>query len=115
MALLLNTLLAHLLSQSSQTVLFHTTLHSFSASVNTLVDSDATNNFIDKSLAALTARLQRLPIPICLTLFNSSSTSTGDITHYVQTILTFANGQWQDLQLLVTHLHASTPFILGLP
>ncbi|KAG6876276.1 hypothetical protein C0993_004507 [Termitomyces sp. T159_Od127] len=63
----------------------------------------------------LTAMPLRLLLSICLTLFNGSSTSTGDIIHYMQTTLTFANGQWQDFQLLVTHLHASTPLILGLP
>ncbi|KAG6863756.1 hypothetical protein C0993_010457 [Termitomyces sp. T159_Od127] len=106
---------AHLPSQSSQTFLLHTTLpHSF-ASVSTLIDSSATDNFIDKSLATLVATPQKLPLPIHLTLFDSSSTSTGDITHYVQITLSFANGQRQDLWLLVTCLHASTPLILGLP
>ncbi|KAG6899003.1 hypothetical protein C0993_001860 [Termitomyces sp. T159_Od127] len=75
----------------------------------------ATDNFIDKSLAALAATPQRLPIPIHLTLFDGSSTSTSDITHYMQTILTFANGQRQDLQSLMTCLHAFALLILGLP
>ncbi|KAG6899679.1 hypothetical protein C0993_007990 [Termitomyces sp. T159_Od127] len=86
-----------------------------STSVNTLVDSGATDNFINKFLATLAATPWKLPLPICLTLFNGSSTSTSNITHYVQTTLTFANSQQQDLQLLVTHLHASAPLILGLP
>ncbi|KAG6884673.1 hypothetical protein C0993_009054 [Termitomyces sp. T159_Od127] len=114
MALSPDTLMAHLPSQSSQTLLLHTTLLSPSTPVNTLVDSGATDNFINESLAMLAAMPQRLPLPICLTLFDSSSTSASDITHYVQTIFTFTNGQWQDLQLLVTHLHTSTPLILGL-
>ncbi|KAG6867494.1 hypothetical protein C0993_002119 [Termitomyces sp. T159_Od127] len=44
---------------------------------------------------------------------SNSSTSASDITHYMQTTLTFTNGQQQDLQLLVTHLHASVPLILA--
>ncbi|KAG6867336.1 hypothetical protein C0993_004224 [Termitomyces sp. T159_Od127] len=65
--------------------------------VSTLVNSGATDNFINKSPAMLAAMPQRLPIPIHLTLFNSSSTSAGNITHYVQTTLTFTNNQQQDL------------------
>ncbi|KAG6876495.1 hypothetical protein C0993_002704 [Termitomyces sp. T159_Od127] len=90
-ALSLDTLSAHLFTQSSQTLLLCTTLLSFSALVNTLINSGATNNFIDKSLVMLAAMPWRLSLPIHLTLFDSSSTSTSDITHYVQTTLTFAN------------------------
>ncbi|KAG6875363.1 hypothetical protein C0993_009582 [Termitomyces sp. T159_Od127] len=114
MALSPDTPSAHLPSQSSQTLLLRTTLPHSSAPVSTLVDSGAINNFIDKSLATLAATPQKLPLPIHLTLFDGSSTSAGDITHYVQTTLTFANSQQQDLQLLMTHLHASAPLILGL-
>ncbi|KAG6867428.1 hypothetical protein C0993_002859 [Termitomyces sp. T159_Od127] len=92
MALSLDTPLAHLPSQSSQILLLHTTLPHFSTLVNTLVDSGATDNFIDESLATLAATPQKLPLSIHLTLFNGSSTSTDDITHYMQTTLTFANG-----------------------
>ncbi|KAG6864476.1 hypothetical protein C0993_008840, partial [Termitomyces sp. T159_Od127] len=115
MALSLDTPSAHLPSLSSQTLLLHTTLPHSSTLVNTLIDSGATDNFIDEFLATLAATPQKLPLPIHLTLFDGSSTSTSDITHYVQTTLAFANGQQQDLRLLVTHLHASTPLILGLP
>ncbi|KAG6875020.1 hypothetical protein C0993_011192, partial [Termitomyces sp. T159_Od127] len=115
MALSLDTPSAHLPSQSSQTLLPCTTLPHTSALVSTLVDSSATDNFIDESLAILATTPQKLPLPIRLTLFNGSSTSAGDITHYVQTTLTFSNGQQQDLQLLMTRLHASVPLILGLP
>ncbi|KAG6898444.1 hypothetical protein C0993_006840, partial [Termitomyces sp. T159_Od127] len=110
----LDTLLAHLPSQSSQTLLLHTTLSSSSTLVNTLVNSSATDNFIEESLVTLAAMPQRLLLPNHLTLFNGSSTSAGNITHYVQTTLTFANGQWQDPWLLMTHLHASTLLILSL-
>ncbi|KAG6882965.1 hypothetical protein C0993_008472 [Termitomyces sp. T159_Od127] len=93
MALSLNTPLAHLPSKSSQILLLRTTLPHSSAPNSTLVDSGATNNFIDESLATLAATLQKLPLPVCLTLFDGSSTSTSDVTHYMQTTLTFANGQ----------------------
>ncbi|KAG6882792.1 hypothetical protein C0993_009147 [Termitomyces sp. T159_Od127] len=116
MALSLDTLSAHLPSQSSQTLLLLcTTLPASSAPVNTLVDSSAIDNFIDEFLAMLAAMPQRLPLPIHLTLFDGSFISTGDITHRIQTTLTFPNGQWQDFQLLVTHWYASAPLILGLP
>ncbi|KAG6882758.1 hypothetical protein C0993_009268 [Termitomyces sp. T159_Od127] len=77
-------------------------------------ENDATDNFINESLTTLATTPQKILLPIHLTLFDGSSTSTGDIIHYIQTTLTFANSQWQDLQLLVTHLHTSTPLILGL-
>ncbi|KAG6898606.1 hypothetical protein C0993_005708 [Termitomyces sp. T159_Od127] len=64
--------------------------------------------------ATLAAAAQKLPLPIHLTLFNGSSTSAGNIIHYVQTTLTFTNGQQQGLQLLVTCLHAFALIILGL-
>ncbi|KAG6876051.1 hypothetical protein C0993_005951 [Termitomyces sp. T159_Od127] len=75
MALSLDTSSAHLLSQSSQILLLHITLPHSTAPVSTLVDSSATNNFIDKSLATLATTPQKLPLPICLTLFNGNSTS----------------------------------------
>ncbi|KAG6867039.1 hypothetical protein C0993_007322, partial [Termitomyces sp. T159_Od127] len=56
-ALSLDTLLAHLPSQSSQTLLLHTTLLT-SALINTLVNSGATDNFIDESLMMLIATSQ---------------------------------------------------------
>ncbi|KAG6877347.1 hypothetical protein C0993_008380 [Termitomyces sp. T159_Od127] len=82
-----DTLSAHLPSQSLQTLLLCTTLPSSSAPVNTLVNSGTANNFIDESLAMLAATHWRLPIPIHLTLFNSSSTSASDITHYIGQLL----------------------------
>ncbi|KAG6858883.1 hypothetical protein C0993_004916, partial [Termitomyces sp. T159_Od127] len=75
MALSPDTLSAHLPSQSSQTLLLRTTLPHTSTPVSTLVDSGATDNFIDESLATLAATPQKLPLPICLTLFDGSSIS----------------------------------------
>ncbi|KAG5335144.1 hypothetical protein E4T56_gene10786 [Termitomyces sp. T112] len=93
-----DTLPAHL---SSHILLLCTTLPFSTNSVPTLVNSGATDNFINESLAALTSQhLWHLSTPIPLKLFNSNPTFAGDITHY-------------DLQLLVTKLHTSTPIILG--
>ncbi|KAG5329545.1 hypothetical protein C0989_009511, partial [Termitomyces sp. Mn162] len=77
-------------------------------------DSSATNNFIDESLAALAPQpLRRLPAPIPLKLFDRDSTPVGDITHCLEMTMTFADGQQQELQLLITKLHPSAPIVLG--
>ncbi|KAG5349026.1 hypothetical protein C0989_006508, partial [Termitomyces sp. Mn162] len=105
---------AHLPSHSSTNLLLHTTLPFTDKPVPTLVDSGATNNFVDESLAALASQpLCRLPAPIPLKLFDGDSTPAGDITHCLEMTLTFADGQQQELQLLVTKLHPSAPVILG--
>ncbi|KAG5725246.1 hypothetical protein E4T56_gene12714 [Termitomyces sp. T112] len=94
---------AHLSSHSSHTLLLCTTLPFSTNSISILVDSGTTNNFINKSLAALALQhLWSLPTPILLKLFDSDPTPTGDITHYFQ------------VQLLVTQLSESTLIVLGL-
>ncbi|KAG6881638.1 hypothetical protein C0992_000594, partial [Termitomyces sp. T32_za158] len=103
-------------SHSSQSLLLRTTITPSKETINTLVDSGATDNFIDEAWAALApGPPRRLPIPIRLRLFDGNASSAGDITHFVHLPLTFANGQQQELWLLVTKLHASAPLILGLP
>ncbi|KAG5721949.1 hypothetical protein E4T56_gene18387 [Termitomyces sp. T112] len=105
---------AHLPSHSSTNLLLRTTLPFTDKPVPTLVDSSATNNFVDESLAVLTPQpLCHLPTPIPLKLFDGDSTPVGDITHCLETTLTFANGQQQELRLLVTKLHPSAPIVLG--
>ncbi|KAG5727488.1 hypothetical protein E4T56_gene12005 [Termitomyces sp. T112] len=104
---------AHLPSHSS-TNLLRTTLPFTDKPIPTLVNSGATNNFVDESLEALAPQpLCRLPAPIPLKLFDGDSTPAGDITHCLETTMTFANGQQQELQLLVTKLHPSAPVVLG--
>ncbi|KAG5733019.1 hypothetical protein E4T56_gene3599, partial [Termitomyces sp. T112] len=104
---------AHLPSHSSTNLLLRTTLPFTDKPVPTLVNSGATNNFVDKSLAALAPQpLHRLPAPIPLKLFDGDSTPVGDITHCLETTMTFADGQQQELQLLITKLHPSAPVIL---
>ncbi|KAG5723577.1 hypothetical protein E4T56_gene18117 [Termitomyces sp. T112] len=110
---------AHLPSHSSTNLLLHTTLPFTDKPVPTLVNSSdephgATNNFVDESLAALAPQpLCCLPAPIPLKLFDGDSTPAGDITHCLETTLTFADGQQQELRLLVTKLHPSAPVVLG--
>ncbi|KAG5720269.1 hypothetical protein E4T56_gene3343 [Termitomyces sp. T112] len=94
--------------------LLHTTLPFTNKPVPTLVDSGATDNFVDESLAALAPQpLRCLPAPIPLKLFDGDSTPVGDITHCLEMTLTFANGQQQELRLLITKLHPSAPVVLG--
>ncbi|KAG5349752.1 hypothetical protein C0989_002041, partial [Termitomyces sp. Mn162] len=84
---------AHFPSHSSTTLLLHTTLPFSNNSVPTLVNSGTTDNFVDKSLAALTPQhLQCLPTPILLKLFNSNPTPARDITHCLETTMIFTNG-----------------------
>ncbi|KAG5723957.1 hypothetical protein E4T56_gene9752 [Termitomyces sp. T112] len=105
---------AHLPSHSSTNLLLCTTLPFTNTPVPTLVNSGATDNFVDESLAALAPQpLCRLPALIPLKLFDGDSTPAGDITHCLEMTLTFANGQQQELRLLVTKLHPSAPVILG--
>ncbi|KAG5352854.1 hypothetical protein C0989_012608 [Termitomyces sp. Mn162] len=83
---------AYLPSHSSTTLLLCTTLPFFDNPIPTLVDSNAMDNFIDESLAARTPQhLQRLPTLILLKLFNGNSTPARDITHHLETTVTFAN------------------------
>ncbi|KAG5349187.1 hypothetical protein C0989_005412 [Termitomyces sp. Mn162] len=89
---------AHLPSHSSTNLLLCTTLPFTDKPVPTLVNSGTTNNFVDKSLAALAPQpLRRLPAPIPLKLFDGDSTPAGDITHCLEMIMTFADGQQQEL------------------
>ncbi|KAG5716111.1 hypothetical protein E4T56_gene10872 [Termitomyces sp. T112] len=105
---------AHLPSHSSTNLLLCTTLPFTNKPVPTLVDSSATNNFIDESLVALAPQpLHCLPTPILLKLFDGDSTPAGDITHCLETTMTFTDGQQQELRLLITKLHPSAPVVLG--
>ncbi|KAG5338301.1 hypothetical protein C0989_007606 [Termitomyces sp. Mn162] len=84
---------AHLPFHSSTNLLLCTTLLFIDNPVPTLVNSGTTNHFINESLAALTSHpLQRLPASIPLKLFDGDPTPVGDITHCLETTMTFANG-----------------------
>ncbi|KAG5716668.1 hypothetical protein E4T56_gene16364 [Termitomyces sp. T112] len=57
--------------------------NSIANSILTLVNSSATNNFINKSLAVLAPQyLQHLSTPILLKLSDGNPTSAGNITHF---------------------------------
>ncbi|KAG5731783.1 hypothetical protein E4T56_gene1564 [Termitomyces sp. T112] len=95
----LDTLPAHLSSHCSHTLL-HTILPFSTNSIPTLVDSGATDNFIDEFLAVLTPQdLWHHSTPILLKLFDGNPTSTKDITHFLPTLVnnracgTFASNQ----------------------
>ncbi|KAG5350198.1 hypothetical protein C0989_012259 [Termitomyces sp. Mn162] len=89
---------AHLPSYSSTNLLLCTTLPFTDNPVLTLVDSSTTDNFIDESLAVLAPHpLQHLSASIPLKLFDRDPTPAGDITHCLETTMTFANGQQQEL------------------
>ncbi|KAG5331680.1 hypothetical protein C0989_007568 [Termitomyces sp. Mn162] len=91
--LALDNLPAHLPSHSSTNLLLYTTLLFADHPVPTLVDSGATDNFIDESLVALAPHpLQCLPASIPLKLFDGDSTPAGDITHCLEITMTFTNG-----------------------
>ncbi|KAG5349575.1 hypothetical protein C0989_002997 [Termitomyces sp. Mn162] len=105
---------AHLPSYSSTTLLLCTTLPFSDNSVPILVDSSTTDNFIDEFLAVLAPHLlQCLSTPISLKLFDGDPAPAGAITHHLEMTMIFANGQQQELWLLVTKLHPSAPVILG--
>ncbi|KAG5730303.1 hypothetical protein E4T56_gene10551 [Termitomyces sp. T112] len=88
----------HLPSHLSTNLLLCTTLPFTDNPVPTLVDSSATNNFINESLATLAPHpLQCLPASIPLKLFDGDPTPAGDITHCLEMTLTFANGRQQEL------------------
>ncbi|KAG5719204.1 hypothetical protein E4T56_gene11783 [Termitomyces sp. T112] len=105
---------AHLPSHSSTNLLLCTILPFTNKPVPTLVNSGATDNFVDESLVVLTPQpLRCLPALIPLKLFDGGSTPAGDITHCLEMTLTFADGQQQELRLLITKLHPSAPIVLG--
>src|SRR5467141_752214 len=84
--------------------------------ISALIDSGATSNFLDSSLADLplfvTEPLDRL---IALCLFNGKPATTGFIHESVTTSVAFTHGSTQNLSLLVTKLHPSVPLVFGLP
>ena len=83
---------------------------------NVLVDSGATDNFIDFSLANTRPDLLcPLDVPLSLELFDGNLTSSGNVTHELRTPLIFDNGVSRVVRFLVTQLHPSAPVVLGLP
>lgn len=84
--------------------------------ISALVDSGATDNFIDYSFFSRSARkLLPLQTPIVLELFDGTPTSSGTISHYISTDVVLPTGSTQHIRFLVTVLHPSAKVVLGIP
>src|SRR5882672_897498 len=81
-----------------------------------LIDSGATSNFLDSSLADLPLFVtEPLDLLITLCLFYGKPATAGFIHESVTTSVAFTDGSTQDLSLLVTKLHPSASMVFGLP
>src|SRR5882672_6842060 len=88
----------------------------FQDPVLALIDSGATSNFLDSSLANLPLFVtEPLDHPIALCLFDGKPVTAGFIHESVTTSVAFTDGSTQNLSLLVTKLHPSAPLVFGLP
>jgi len=84
--------------------------------VSVLIDSGATSNFLDSSLAALPLFVSEpLDRPLALCLFDGKPATAGFIHESVKVSIVFTDSSTQDLSLLVTKLHPSARIVLGLP
>ena len=84
--------------------------------IPTLIDSGATLNFIDSTLATMSIFVPAvLAQPIALCLFDSKPATSGFIHQLISTTVHFSDESHQDLDLLVTKLHPLVPIILSLP
>jgi len=84
--------------------------------VSVLINSGATSNFLDSSLASHpNFVLDPLDRPIALCLFDGKPATVGFIHESVKLSVVFADSSVQDLCLLVMKLHPSASIILGLP
>src|SRR5882724_4672812 len=107
---------AALTSHSEVSFLISLRLPALLDPVSALIDSGATSNFLDSSLAAFPPFvLEPLDCPIALCLFDGKPATAGFIHESVNTSISFADHSTQSLSLLVTKLHPSAPIILGLP
>src|SRR5882724_9768150 len=107
---------AALTSHSEVSFLIPLTLPGLSDPVSALIDSGATSNFLDSSLATSPPFvLEPLDHPIALCLFDGKPATAGFIHESVNTSISFADHSTQSLSLLVMKLHLSTLIVLGLP
>src|SRR6266481_1472970 len=107
---------ATLTSQSETSFLVLTCIPGIPDSISTLIDSGATSNFIDSSLAEMSIFVPSvLAQPIALSLFDGKPAMSGFIHQSVPTTVQFSDESTQELDLLVTKLHPSAPIVLGLP
>src|SRR6266481_3197197 len=107
---------ATLTSQSEIFFLVLTHIHGIPESISTLIDSGATSNFINSSLAEMSIFVpSALAQPITLSLFDGKPAMSGFIHQSVPTTVQFSDESTQELDLLITKLHPSAPIVLGLP
>src|SRR5882724_2356508 len=107
---------AALTSHSEVSFLISLTLPGLPDPVSALIDSGATSNFLDSSLAISPPFvLEPLDCQIALCLFDGKPVTAGFIHESVNTSVLFADCSTQSLSLLVTKLHPSAPIVLGLP
>ena len=107
---------AALTSHSEVSFLISLRLSGLPDPVSALIDSGATSNFVDSSLAALPPFvMEPLDRPIALCLFDGKPATAGFIPESVNISVSFADCSTQSLSLLVTKLHLSAPIVLGLP
>ena len=106
---------ATLTSQSEMSFLVSLQLAGIPNPIPTLIDSGATLNFIDSTLAMMSIFVPAaLAQPITLCLFDGKPTTSGFIHQLISTTVHFSDESHQDLNLLVTKLHPSAPIVLGL-
>src|SRR5882724_6311239 len=107
---------AALTSHSEVSFLISLTLPGLSDPVSALIDSGATSNFLDSSLATFpTFVLEPLDRLIALCLFDGKPATAGFIHESVNISVSFADYSTQSLSLLVMKLHPSAPIVIGLP
>src|SRR5882724_5250014 len=107
---------ATLTLHSEVSFLISLTLPGLSDPVSALIDSEATSNFLDSSLAASPPFvLEPLDHPIALCLFDGKPATARFIHESVNISVSFADHLTQFLSLLVMKLHLSALIIPGLP
>ena len=84
--------------------------------ISALIDSGASDNFIDSSLLKHTSLpMTALRNPIRLELFDGSPTTAGFITHSINLDVLYPSGDPVTLTFLITALHPSAQIVLGMP
>ena len=107
---------ATLTSQSETSFLVSLQIPSIPNPIPTLIDSSATSNFIDSTLATMSIFVPAvLAQPITLCLFDGKPAMSRFIHQLISTTVHFSDESHQDLDLLVTKLHPLAPIVLGLP
>jgi hypothetical protein len=78
-----------------------------------LIDSGASDTFIDSSIVCTNPLLRLLATPISLSLFDGEQSSAGHITFSFPHSIAFSSGARRSVNSLVTKLHPSVKLVLG--